>query len=431
MHSIESYKLEDIVPLSMLKQIIDDLVDISGITISLANYKGETYQEVENHESFLCSEIRRTNVEGNVAYLCDKCDAFAGLEAARQGKPIIYKCHMGAAETAAPIIINDQYMGSLLAGQVILPEHEMEKINYIVPPLSKREIEDLPEDVQQAIANHKNCLKPYTMTKLKAVSGLLFNITNYIAQISYNNLIQKKLDASEKDLLNTKISNTQLEKNLAQTKLKSMQKQMNPHFLFNALNSIYQQSILENAENTALLIRSLSDILRQTIKSQEDIVSLSKELTFIKSYLNLMAFALGDRMKVTFDIDDECLSTKIPILTIQPFIENAINHGIEPLLQGGKIDISVKQTKKQRVKISVKDTGVGIPTETLDNLKTFESMSADEMIIRNDENPSKNLGIRNSICIMKQLFKDDFNWEINSSDNGTKIDLYIPNEIRY
>lgn len=407
------FQLQDILSLDMIKNIIFELGTITGLRVSLANYKGELYEETENPNTLnSCTAIRNSGI----GHLCEKSDAFAGLEAARLGEPIVYLCHMGAAETASPIIVNGQYLGCLLAGQAKLPDHETAQLERIV---KSADISKLPSEEQAAYINHDNLLRPYTLEKLQAMSRLLFVMANYIAELSYKKIIQKQIDEYEFSLLRERNLNVELERNLAMVHLKNVQSRMNPHFLFNALNTINQQSILEGAEKTAGLIEALSDILRKTVKNSNQVGTLNDELTYIKSYLHIMKVALQDRLNVVFDVDETFLDAQLPILTIQPIVENAIIHGIEPKPEGGNLTISIKRVSGW-IDIVIADTGVGIKPELLIQIRSIENISETNI-------QETSLGIRSVIRILREHFKSSFRWSVTSVGNeGAKITLRIP-----
>lgn len=407
------FDLTDIIPYDTLRDIIYDLSKLTDVKVILADYKGKMLIE-DPSVVFRCKEIRNSPCVG---HLCDKSDAFAGLEAARLGKPLIYKCHMGAAEAVSPIIINGQYVGSILAGQAILPDKDMNSLEYIINPL--KNINILTPEMQEVYKNHRKNLIPLTLEQLETISHLLFTVTNYIGEISYNNIMQKKLADYKLKLMKERNRNSELDRDLANMKLKSIQAQMNPHFLFNALNTISQQAILEEADETARLITSLSNILRKTIKHSEDIITLEDELSYIKDYLHIMKVSLCDRLQINYDIDTDYLDAQIPILTLQPYVENAIIHGIEHRSKGGILSFSMHRYHG-RIIIVIDDNGVGMDKDVLSDIKAYKYE-------RDFKNSNKSLGIKNSLFILNEFFTPFFNWDVESSSTaGTRFTLKIP-----
>jgi len=162
-------------------------------------------------------------------------------------------------------------------------------------------------------------------------------------------------------LLSTQLELGQLEaqaKLKTTAELKALQAQINPHFLFNALNTIIYFSRTD-PETSRQLLAHLSEFFRKTLKNDSDFVSLRDELELIRSYLTIERARFGDRLEIKYDIPDELLNIKIPTFILQPLVENAIKHGIAPKIEGGQIIIRV-ESKGERLYFSVSDTGVGI-----------------------------------------------------------------------
>jgi LytS/YehU family sensor histidine kinase len=153
-----------------------------------------------------------------------------------------------------------------------------------------------------------------------------------------------------------------------QTEIKALKAQIEPHFLFNTLNSI-SASVPPSLEETRVLIAQLADTFRYALKmSERPIVSLEEEMEFVRTWLTLEKQRFGNRLAIIYDIDKETLSTPVPPMILQPLLENALNHGISPLVNGGSVTVSCKQ-ELNHIRISVTDTGAGFdgPLETIFN----------------------------------------------------------------
>jgi len=141
--------------------------------------------------------------------------------------------------------------------------------------------------------------------------------------------------------------------------LKAIKAQLNPHFLYNVFNTI-NASIPKENEATREMIADLSDLFRYQLKASEtDTVNLREEVDAVKTYLRLEQKRFGDRLRIHYDIDEDCLYQNIPPMLIQPLIENSIKHGISPKEEGGQVDLIIKKPNGQ-LEVTIKDTGVGI-----------------------------------------------------------------------
>ena len=135
-----------------------------------------------------------------------------------------------------------------------------------------------------------------------------------------------------------------------EARIQALQARIHPHFLFNSMNTI--AALLHiNADAAEKAVISLSAMYRAALESGTDMVSLATELELTRHYLSVEGLRLNERLKVDWEIDPQALQAKIPSLVIQPLVENAVYHGIEPCLVGGEIRIKVEQ--KEAVKISI------------------------------------------------------------------------------
>ncbi|PZR28914.1 MAG: sensor histidine kinase [Citrobacter freundii] len=143
-----------------------------------------------------------------------------------------------------------------------------------------------------------------------------------------------------------------------QSEIKALKAQIEPHFLFNTLNSI-SASVPPSLEKTRVLIAQLADTFRYALKvSERQTVTLEEELEFIKTWLALEHHRFGSRLNVEYLIEPSVLKTMVPPMILQPLIENALNHGISPLVKGGSVSITC-QLQGELVQIIVSDSGVG------------------------------------------------------------------------
>jgi sensor histidine kinase YesM len=146
----------------------------------------------------------------------------------------------------------------------------------------------------------------------------------------------------------------------------TLKAQLNPHFLFNTLNSI-NAAVMQQPEEAQEMIARLSEMLRYSLDSfEKEYVPLTDEINFVKTYLDLEKTRLGDRLEMEFNIDDQLKQVSIPPMICQPLVENAVKHGISPLEEGGNIVIEITENE-DRIHFSIKDTGKGIKED--DKLK--------------------------------------------------------------
>lgn len=155
---------------------------------------------------------------------------------------------------------------------------------------------------------------------------------------------------------NSQLGRLKLETTVRTLELKTIKAQLNPHFIFNALNSI-RALVDENPRRARTAITELSNILRSSMQADKaETVSLENELSIVKDYLALETIRFEERLKVQYDIDPETLELPVPPMMLQTLVENAIKHGISKAISGGLIIIS-SQVRDMRHHISIRNTG--------------------------------------------------------------------------
>ena len=151
-----------------------------------------------------------------------------------------------------------------------------------------------------------------------------------------------------------------LERRLAEARLHTLRAQLQPHFLFNALNTI--SAFTETNPRVARrLMEQLGDLLRASLThTAQPLVTLGEELTFLDDYLAIESARFEGRIQVSVDVDDHLIDRRVPSFLFQPLVENAIRHGVAPRLSGGRIEVSASQ-EGPMLALRVRDNGLGLP----------------------------------------------------------------------
>ncbi|MCZ0702924.1 sensor histidine kinase YesM [Natronobacillus azotifigens] len=206
---------------------------------------------------------------------------------------------------------------------------------------------------------------------------------------------------------------------LREMKIKSLQNQIQPHFLFNTLNVISRTAYLEDAKETEKLIHALSGLLRHNIGELEHLTTIDKEVSSVRKYFAIQTARFGDRFHFYDTVENQCLKIEIPPLTLQPLVENALIHGIEPLAGEGVITLTIT-SDKESVSIQVKDNGVGMTKETRDRLlDTTQSTNQ-------SKGHSTGLGLMNVLERLRH-YNHQMTFDIVSNQGeGTCIKITLP-----
>jgi len=154
-----------------------------------------------------------------------------------------------------------------------------------------------------------------------------------------------------------------LQTRLAEAQLQALQRQLQPHFLFNTLHTI-SSLMRSDVEAADVMIDRLSDLLRMSLRSNAQEVSLKQEMEILQSYLAIEQTRFRDRLSVAIDVDPAVLDARVPHLLLQPLVENAVRHGIAPRARPGRVGIQASRSGGQ-LQIDVRDSGDGLPPDRL------------------------------------------------------------------
>jgi two-component system, sensor histidine kinase YesM len=203
--------------------------------------------------------------------------------------------------------------------------------------------------------------------------------------------------------------------------LHALQSQVNPHFLYNTLDMIYW--MLDEKENDHLgeLVLSLSSMFRYSSKWEDGMeVTLREEMEQIGHYLKIISIRLEGRLQIEVDIDEQWRSIRVPKMTVQPVIENAVKHGLEPLNRLGTLKVFT-EVDDTSLKIIVEDTGIGMTAEQLETL-------LDSLNKGNTKDSGKGgIGLQNLHRRIKHMFGEAYGLQIQSKPGrGTKVAIVLP-----
>jgi sensor histidine kinase YesM len=246
------------------------------------------------------------------------------------------------------------------------------------------------------------------------------NIRKYVQDLKQKAEIEKKLHEEELKIV-------RMEQLVKEARFEALQSQINPHFLFNALNTISRTAMFEQAEKTVKLTRTLSNLFRYRLRQKNSIVPMAEELHIIGEYIYLQKVRFGDRLQYIESVSDECKAVPIPIFLFQPLVENAIIHGIEPKVEGGTIRVKAVMRKdsagQEFVLVRITNTGIGMSKEQLSRIMSFDVSAENSIGIANvyhrlrlaGENSSQltirsriNYGTSIEIRFAKESFRDAY-----------------------
>lgn len=257
--------------------------------------------------------------------------------------------------------------------------------------------------------------------ELSYVAGAFNKMKEYI--IIYMNQLKNKAEV-ERQLQTQKMLTIEKEKLLKESQLLNLQMQMNPHFLFNTLNMIGRTAMLEENEATVKLIESISVMLRFNLESEGKLVPLKEELKALQGYLFIQEMRFQDRLTIQLNTSDSLDGYVIPPMSLQPVVENCLIHGLFDSKSDGKIEIDV-QVNKDSAEIFIRDNGIGIPEEKLNQL--FLPTNEKKTI----EQKKTSIGLANVKKRLELSFGQESLLQVKSTlTEGTEVQIRLPKVIQ-
>ncbi|MEI5908578.1 histidine kinase [Bacillus spongiae] len=238
----------------------------------------------------------------------------------------------------------------------------------------------------------------------KMFDRMRININNYLVEIQQKSQLEHELQKSK--LL------------LQESQLISLQSQINPHFLYNTLNILSKKAYLEGSEETSDLLVSVSDLLRYNLNRLDKSTTLLEEVNVLQQYIAIQKARFTDRLQFSMDIEKEYLDVQIPRFILQPIVENAVIHAVEPEEEGGQIWFRVLN-KEKFILIEVEDHGPGMSDEKIQQILAGKS--------NDEEGYSTGIGMSNVVNRLRLFYGKGDVLDVESAiGKGTKVVLKIP-----
>ena len=282
--------------------------------------------------------------------------------------------------------------------------------------------------------NHNIAFPITQMTNfMKNISGskdisskLVIKNSNEIGMLANDiNMMLIKINAITKNMIEAQQKLYEAQIAQQQAEISAFESQVNPHFLYNTLDCIHGISYARGVPEIAQMVRSMAHIFRYSIK-EPNFVKVRDEIYCIKEYMNIIQIRFDNRFTVNYEISIEALEAIIPKMVLQPLIENAILHGLEPKTEGGELSIKGWLDENEYLHFEVMDNGIGMEEQTLSHIKSLLE-SGKQLFASEKKDVRGNIGILNINSRIRLLYGDDSGLDIESSKNQfTKVSLLIP-----
>lgn len=400
-------QLDKLIDVKVLQDIQDSFSDTTKISAITVKHNGEPITKPSNFTNF-CNLIRK---DDKMALMCHKCDAYGGVQSAITRKPHIYKCHAGLYDFAVPIMIDDNYVGAILCGQVKIKDNEDERIGNF----GKDTKWDSNQDIYKAYQN----IKTKTYKEVEDAANLIYQISKYIVDSEFLSVVKEQLNKKTTKLMEEENKRVELERDLKEAELKSLHYQINSHFMFNSLNTIANMARLEKANKTEDFVYNFSDMIKYSLrKDNADTVYLEEELVYTENYFKIQKTRFQERLEYSLNIDEKYYNIECPYMILQPIVENFIKYVVEPRILGGKIEVNAYEEDMNFV-IDIHDNGDGI------NKKKIENILSGVEYLKNKDC----IGLYNINKRLIYLYGEKYQLQIHSTNEkkqGTLVRITLP-----
>lgn len=243
-------------------------------------------------------------------------------------------------------------------------------------------------------------------------------------KVQQNINVLKKNAELEQALLRQERERLVMQNLITQAELRTLQAQINPHFLFNTLSMISKSAYLHQDETTSELIDRLAEFLRYALDKSNTTATLEEEIHSIHNYLFIQRQRFGDRLDFVIDVPDTMPLLHMPAIILQPLVENAIKHGIDAMTTEAVISLKVRQRQRQ-IMIQIEDNGVGMSAEVLEHLQSCLRLGLES----SGNAHGAGIGLTNVYRRLQMYFGKEMQFTVESEEGcGTLITICLPVE---
>ncbi|HBK4951534.1 TPA: PocR ligand-binding domain-containing protein, partial [Raoultella ornithinolytica] len=265
------YKLHEFLDVDRLQTLQDNFSQSMMIALVVVDQDGIPVTQASGFSDF-CA---RSRMNATLARHCYDSDSAGGRAAMLAGEPVVYRCYCGFVEFAVPIMINGHYLGAFISGQVKVEAEKEQTIPYIL------DNNHLWQENPWLINLHENTPRmPYD--RFESTAYTLLHVASYLVEQAHANNIQRELQQKEQELTSELRKRVEIERSLHEAEFKALSYQINPHFLFNVLNTIGRLAFLEDASRTETMVHDFSDMMRYLLrKNNNGLITLGREMNYV------------------------------------------------------------------------------------------------------------------------------------------------------
>lgn len=382
----------------------------TGFGVVFTDPEGNHIGEGSNFQK-ICRAINETDLGKSC---CVTSNQHAIRLALESGQPSIYVCHAGMVNIEIPIIIEGQFIGAVTAGQVFSENMDSYPSDTILQPF--------PWKKEKPFADYYASVPTLREQQVWGTAKALDSLAKYIVGVYVNQQMSKELLEKNERLHNIELTERILLEQLMEARFMALQKQITPHFIFNVLNAVSRLIEMQQYDIAQSMLSRFSRMFRFHFSEENSLISLSREMEYIEDYLYINQIRFGDRVQYQIRIPARLRGIQIPLFSLQPFVENALTHGLLTKESGGRLLIKGK-TENKRAILTISDNGIGICAKKLSEIHFMLS----ELKAGREIYSDRYFGIFNSAQRLQLYFNHNVDIQMESlPEKGVKVVIAVP-----
>lgn len=398
--------LKDLLTEEAQQDIQKSFAFATGFGVVFTDTHGNHIGQGDNFCTF-CNLINET-AEG--ISCCARSNRNAIKQSLRTHEPCIYICHAGLVNIEIPLFCSGEYVGAITAGQILCSESN----NY--PVDEEVRIDDWLKN--EKLYRSYQEIQTMNCQQIEAVARALSTITNSIIQTRAYAQVKEELAKQTERLLKEENQRIHLEKQLQLAQFDALSKQVMPHFIFNVINSISRMLSLQEYDTARQMLNSFSQMMRYSLSNMKTSVALADELNYIENYLSIQKIRFGSRINYKIECNPKLQTLPIPFFSLQPLVENSINHGLLNCAEGGTLHIACTQVSGV-ITIMIKDNGAGISEKQLEVIRNYLNVDKTEQY-------AAHVGLYNCYKRLSLMYQSRLHFQIESEiSKGTVVTITL------
>lgn len=342
--------LTDIVSLPAFEEGGNLLNKATGMTLSFFDEAGNVVFYPAECRCKFCNLIQ-TSPEGRAR--CLESDKRAAERALRDGMPAAYVCHAGLIDIVVPVVVGGERIGCFFSGQSLLSAPTTDDCDAV-----RRKADELGVDADRLEAAYR-AVPVVERDTLDLALVLLRVVCHHIVEGELALRQERQITLEQRKLRRAAEEKARLERDLREMELRLVSAQLNPHFLFNALNLIIGHAMQEDAPQTRHLVEELAVLLRKSLTNIGSMVALSDEVEGAQAYIEVFRARFVQPVHLVVSVPEELAGYKVPSLILQPLVENALIHALPHCRGDFHIRVAAERVS-DHIELRVSDNGPGL-----------------------------------------------------------------------